>query len=81
MNNSIAVSEAMKASPFSYNREGTDTLFTLPSGSVKLKGYIDDAIRFIEGYQLIDAPQWKRFVDQFRATEPKADEPKGDSQQ
>lgn len=74
MNNSIAVSEAMKASPFCYNREGTDTLFTLPAGSVKLKGYIDDAIRFIEGYQLIDAPQWKRFVDQFRATEPKADD-------
>ena len=74
MKNSVAVSESLKSAPVYANREASDVLFTLSQGSVKLRGYIDNAIRFIEDYQLIDPPQWKRFVDQFRATEPKADD-------
>lgn len=73
MNTSIAVKHAL-ASPFYQRREHTDKLFTLPEGSVKLTGYIDDAIRFVEKHQLLDPSLWKRFVDQFRDTVPKADD-------
>lgn len=74
MKNSVAVKEAFGASRFYGNRMDTDLLFTLPDGSVTVKGYVDGAIRFIEEYQLIDPPQWKKFVDQFRDTDPKADD-------
>lgn len=74
MKKSVAVNEVAGNSPFYRNRLSTDTLFTMPEGSVTVKGYVDDAIRFIEDYQLIDAPQWKKFVDQFRDTDPKADD-------
>lgn len=73
MNTSVAVQNAL-TSPFYARRAQTDRLFTLPQGSVKLTGYIDDAIRFVEAQQLLDPSLWKRFVDQFRDTVPKADD-------
>ena len=35
--------------------------------SVKYTGFIDDAFKFTEDNQLLDAKLWKRFVQQFRA--------------
>ena len=74
MKTSIAVSMALASNPVYKNRAKNDVLFTLPEASVKLNGYIDDAIRLIEGYQLLDSGLWEEFVQQFRATEPKADD-------
>ena len=71
---SIALENAYKNHRFYKNRLNTDTLFALPHGSVSLKGELDDAIRFIEDYQLLDAPLWVKFVNQFRETVPKADD-------
>ena len=71
---SEAIENALAATPVYRNRISTDKLFTLPDGSVRLKGNIDDAIRFIEEYQLLDGELWSRFVQQFRDTEPKADD-------
>ena len=71
---SIAIENCYKNHRFYKNRINTDTLFALPHGSVSLKGELDDAIRFIEDYQLLDAPLWVKFVNQFRETVPKADD-------
>lgn len=71
--NSIAVKNAI-SSPFYAKRANTDELFNLPSGSVKIEGILDQTIRFIENYQLLDPKLWKKFVDQYRSTDPKADD-------
>lgn len=71
---SIAIENGYKAHLFYKNRMNTDTLFALPHGSVSMSGELDRAIRFIEDYQLIDAPLWVKFVNQFRETVPKADD-------
>ena len=71
---SLGVQKSLLGHKFCSNRIETDTLFSLPHGSVSMSGMLDDAIRFIEGYQLLDPELWGRFVTQFRNTEPKADD-------
>lgn len=48
-------------------RKYTDRLFQLPAGSVEFTGWLMDSIRFIEDWQLLDAPLWALFVNQFRS--------------
>lgn len=72
---SLSLQKAYGQHPFYKNRLETDRLFSLPDGAVALKGELDDAIRFIEDYQLTDAPLWKKFVLQFADTPIKADDP------
>ncbi len=74
MKNSASLNSIYSAHPFNYNRLKTDELFTLPEGSVNLKGNLDYAVRFIEDYQLMSPELWAKFVTQFRATQPKADD-------
>lgn len=45
----------------------TDRLFTDPSNQYRFSGPIDEATRFIERVQLLDAATWQRFVNQFRS--------------
>ncbi len=47
-------------------RVATDTLFTDISAKFAFDGYVDDSIRYIEGFQLLDRENWARFVDQFK---------------
>lgn len=46
-----------------------DKLSTLESGAVRFTGPVMDVITFIEKAQLLDSSLWKRFVEQFRATD------------
>ena len=71
---SLSLKNLYDAHPFYHDRLKTDRLFSLGEGALHLTGELDDAVRFIEEYQLLDAPLWEKFVTQFRATEPKADD-------
>ncbi len=71
---SIAIENIYKSHKLNYNRLETDKFFALPFGSISMKGRLDDAIRFVEGFQLLDAPLWKRFANQFATSLPKADD-------
>ena len=44
----------------------SDAVFLLQPGSWHYTGFIDSAVRFIEQKQLLDAPLWALFVNQFR---------------
>ena len=46
-------------------RISTDVLFPLEMGSYDYRGYLDDAVRFIEDMQLNDRPLWSKFVQVF----------------
>lgn len=46
-------------------RLSTDKMFQLTPGSVKMTGFIADAVRFIQDWQLKDVGLWKQFVLQF----------------
>ncbi len=72
--NSVAIEKAYKAHLLYKNRIKTDTFFTLPAGSVAIKGRLDKAIRFVEDYQLLNPALWAKFVMQFKNTSPKADD-------
>ncbi len=71
---SVSLNRLFEKHPFCYNRLDTDTLFTPPQGSTKIDGKLDYAIRFIRDYQLMSPALWAKFVTQFRATTPKADD-------
>ncbi len=47
-------------------RLDTDVLLTDYENSYCYEGFVDDAIRFIEEFQLLDPVLWHRFVTQFR---------------
>ncbi len=49
-----------------FPRLTTDTLFQDPRSTYLYHGPIDEATRYIEGFQLLDHTLWARFVDQFR---------------
>ena len=49
-----------------YPRLRTDMLFSDYENDYTYWGYMDEAIRHIEGVQMLDPSLWKRFVDQFR---------------
>ena len=53
-------------------RGKTDKYFLLAPGSFGYRGYLDDAIRYIEQKQLLDAPLFAKFVRVF-TEEPKLD--------
>lgn len=53
-------------------RAKTDRYFPLPAGSFDYRGPLDEAIRFIEKDQLLDAPLFAKFVRVFTET-PKLD--------
>lgn len=71
---SVSLRTLYEKHPFYKNRLNTDHLFSLGEGALHLTGELDDAVRFIEDYQLLDAPLWTKFVTQFRDTDPKADD-------
>ena len=71
---STALLRLYEHSPFYSGRLSTDRLFSLGEGAIRMRGELDDAVRFIEDYQLLDAPLWEKFVTQFRDTDPKADD-------
>ncbi len=49
-----------------YPRLATDKLFADYKNEFKFTGYMDDTIKFVEDFQLLDPELWKRFVNQFR---------------
>ena len=49
-----------------YSKLDTDTFFIDYNNTFKYRGKIDEAIKFIEDFQLLDRTLWKRFVQQFR---------------
>lgn len=71
---SVSLQNIYGGHPFYRDRLKTDRLFSLGEGTVRIAGELDDATRFIEDYQLLDAPLWAKFVTQFRDTTPKADD-------
>ena len=49
-----------------YPRLATDVLFADYENEYHYEGFVDDAIRYIEEFQLLDPVHWRRFVEQFR---------------
>lgn len=62
---STAIESILSGNKMLAPRIGTDKLFPLSAGSFDYRGYLDDAVRFIEDYQLMDAPLWSKFVNVF----------------
>jgi len=56
----------LAGSPAHHPRLSTDSLFLPPPGSFQYTGPLDEAVRFIQEHQLLDAELWARFVRQFR---------------
>lgn len=56
----------LAGSPAHRPRLSTDSLFLPPPGSFQYTGPLDEAVRFIQEHQLLDAELWARFVRQFR---------------
>jgi len=52
--------------PFYAPRAKTDVLFPIWEQHLALQGRLAETLRFIQGHQLTDAAQWKKFVSQFR---------------
>ena len=55
-----------KNNPMNAPRLNTDTFFADYSNEYKYRGFIDDAYKFIEDFQLLNPSMWERFVHQFR---------------
>ncbi|MBE6702786.1 MAG: hypothetical protein E7585_05185 [Ruminococcaceae bacterium] len=55
----------LKANKMLAPREKTDRLFLFPAGSFDYRGPLDNAIRFIEDFQLLDHTLWEKFVNVF----------------
>ena len=52
--------------PMNAPRLNTDTFFADYSNKYSYRGFIDEAYRFIEDFQLLNPTMWERFVGQFR---------------
>ncbi|MBR2651151.1 MAG: glycoside hydrolase family 127 protein [Clostridia bacterium] len=52
--------------PMNEKRLDTDTHFADYSANYSYRGFIDDAFKFIEDFQLLNPEMWERFVNQFR---------------
>ena len=61
----IAIENMLNTNKMLAPRLRTDKLFVLPAGSMDLRGYLDDTVRFIEEIQLSDRPLWSKFVQVF----------------
>ena len=55
-----------KNNPMNAPRLNTDTFFADYSNEYEYRGFIDDAYKFIEDFQLLNPTMWERFVRQFR---------------
>ena len=55
-----------KNNPMNAPRLNTDTFFADYSNEYTYRGFIDEAYRFIEDFQLLNPTMWARFVHQFR---------------
>ncbi len=49
-----------------YPKLATDTFFIDYNNTFAYRGKLDEAVKFIEDFQLLDRTLWKRFVQQFR---------------
>ena len=58
--------EIYKTNTANYPRLETDTFFADYDNNLHFTGFVDEQIRFIEQFQLLDADQWSRFVRQFK---------------
>ena len=54
-------------------RLNTDTFFADYSNEYSYRGFIDEAYRFIEDFQLLNPAMWERFVAQFREDDADSD--------
>ena len=52
--------------PMNAPRMNTDTFFVDYSNKYSYNGFIDEAFKFIEEFQLLNPTMWERFVNQFR---------------
>ncbi len=59
--------ELYKGNTANYPRLKTDKFFIDYENSYNFNGFIDEAIKYIESFQLLRADLWKRFVYQFRS--------------
>ena len=55
-----------ESNPMNAPRLNTDTFFADYSNEYSYRGFIDEAYRFIEDFQLLNPTMWERFVGQFR---------------
>ena len=52
--------------PINQQRYNTDRFFADYDNDYRYQGFVDQAFRYIEEFQLLDPVLWDRFVDQFR---------------
>ena len=62
-----------KNNPMNAPRINTDTFFVDYSNKYSYNGFIDEAFKFIEKFQLLNPNMWERFVNQFREDDADAD--------
>lgn len=70
---SKAIEKIYSEKSVNYKRLSTDKLFIHDKAIVDYVGHIDDAFRFIEGFDLLKPELWARFVEQFRINPDDAD--------
>ena len=70
---SKAIENIYSKKSVNYKRLSTDKLFIHDKAIVDYVGHIDDAFRFIEGFDLLKPELWARFVEQFRINPDDAD--------
>lgn len=63
-----------KENTANYPRLKTDVFFADYNNTYAYNGFVDRAIRYIEGKQLLDTVLWKRFVEQYRMEDADYDE-------
>lgn len=56
-----------------FPRLATDTFFVDEQNQYRYEGFMDDMIRFVESFHLLDDTVWRRFVEQFREDDADAD--------
>ena len=60
------VREIYEKQTANYPRLATDALIADYENEYRYSGFVDEAIRYIEEFQLLDPVHWRRFVEQFR---------------
>ena len=61
------------SNPINQPRYSTDRFFADYDNDYRYRGFMDQAFRYIEDFQLMDPVLWDRFVDQFRQEDADAD--------
>ncbi len=65
MTNNVTIRNLLQSNKMLAPRANTDKLFPTPAGGFDYRGYLDEAVRFIEDFQLNDRPLWSKFVQVF----------------